>query len=68
MKEALIINPHSAEEMADAIRRALQMSRDERKRRWRSLMNGILSQDVIWWRRRFTDLLGKAPMQHAKAG
>jgi trehalose 6-phosphate synthase len=66
MTEALIVNPHSAEEMADAIRTALQMRRDERKRRWRSLMDGILSQDVIWWRRRFTDALGEDSIHYAE--
>ena len=57
MREAVLINPHSAEEMADAIRQALRMPREERIARWRSLMDGILAQDVFWWGRRFTDAL-----------
>jgi len=61
MTEALLINPHSAEEMADAIGRALRMPREERIRRWRALMDGLLAQDVLWWRRCFTDALAKAP-------
>lgn len=62
MTEALLINPHSAEEMADAIRRALQMSREERVRRWRSLMAGVMAHDVLWWRKQFTDALMAAPV------
>jgi trehalose 6-phosphate synthase len=61
MTEALLINPHSAEEMADAIGRALRMPRDERIRRWRSLMYGLHRQDVLWWRRCFTAALMQVP-------
>src|SRR5690606_36999802 len=62
MTEALLINPHSAEEIADAIGRALRMPREERIRRWRALMDGLLAQDVQWWRRCFTEALMQAPM------
>ena len=62
MTEALLINPHSAEEMADAIRQALWMPREERVRRWRALMDGVLAQDVFWWSRTFTEVLTKAPV------
>jgi trehalose 6-phosphate synthase len=61
MTEALLINPHSAEEMADAIRRALRMPREERVRRWRALMDGVLAQDVFWWGRTFTEVLTRIP-------
>ncbi len=57
MTEALLVNPHSAEEISDAIRRALQMPKAERIRRWTALMDGVREQDVIWWRRRFTEAL-----------
>jgi trehalose 6-phosphate synthase len=57
MTEALLVNPHSAEELADAIRRALAMPREERVRRWTALMEGVQKEDVIWWRKRFTDAL-----------
>ena len=61
MTEALLINPHSAEEIADAIRKALAMPREERVRRWRKLMDGVIEQDVMWWRKRFTDALAAVP-------
>ncbi len=54
---ALLVNPYSAEEMSDAILRALRMPRDERQARWRRMMDNVEQQDVIWWRKRFTDLL-----------
>jgi trehalose 6-phosphate synthase len=62
MTEALLINPHSAEEIADAIRQALVMPREERVRRWRALMAGVLEQDVFWWGRRFTEALMHDPV------
>ena len=61
MSDALLINPHSAEEMSDAIRQALAMPRAERIRRWRTLMEGVLAEDVMWWRKRFTDTLMSVP-------
>ena len=57
LKDALLVNPYSAEEMADAIRTALAMSREERSRRWRAMFDNIRSEDVLWWRQRFTDAL-----------
>jgi trehalose 6-phosphate synthase len=61
MEEALIVNPHSAEEISDAIVRALRMPREERVRRWRALMDGVTGEDVMWWRRRFTEALMSVP-------
>lgn len=61
MKEAILVNPHSAEEISDAIRRALQMPKEERIRRWTALMKGVQHEDVIWWRKRFTEALMASP-------
>ncbi|MDQ3144695.1 MAG: alpha,alpha-trehalose-phosphate synthase (UDP-forming) [Pseudomonadota bacterium] len=63
LKDALLINPHSPEEIADAIERALAMPLDERKRRWRAMMDNVLEQDVSWWRKAFTDALSAAPTE-----
>ena len=57
MTDAVLVNPYSAEEMSDAICQALAMPLHERKARWRKLMDGIEREDVIWWRKRFTDAL-----------
>ncbi|WNO52921.1 alpha,alpha-trehalose-phosphate synthase (UDP-forming) [Stakelama saccharophila] len=54
---AVLINPYSAEEMSDAIVTALRMGREERIRRWRLMMDNVEKEDVIWWRKRFTDAL-----------
>ncbi|MEA3541616.1 MAG: alpha,alpha-trehalose-phosphate synthase (UDP-forming) [Pseudomonadota bacterium] len=60
LRDALLINPYSSEEMSDAINRALAMPLDERKRRWRAMMDSVEQQDVSWWRQTFTDRLTAA--------
>lgn len=57
MKEALLVNPFSAEDVADAIARALAMPLEERISRWRPLMRKIEQEDVMWWMRSFTQQL-----------
>ncbi|PLR09125.1 alpha,alpha-trehalose-phosphate synthase (UDP-forming) [Caulobacter flavus] len=57
MDEALIVNPFSREEMSEALAQALAMPLAERRRRWRSLMDGVLADDVSAWRDRFVAAL-----------
>jgi trehalose 6-phosphate synthase len=57
LKDAIQVNPYSAEDLSDAIKAALAMSRDERISRWRSMFDNVQSEDVAWWRRNFTDAL-----------
>lgn len=57
LKTALMVNPYSAEEMSDAIRKALHMPRRERIKRWQEMMDNIRTEDVHWWRQRFTAAL-----------
>jgi trehalose 6-phosphate synthase len=62
MQDALLINPHSPDEIADALTRALAMPRDERKTRWRALMDGVERENVHWWMEKFVAVLkGEAP-------
>ncbi|GGE89863.1 alpha,alpha-trehalose-phosphate synthase (UDP-forming) [Sphingomonas prati] len=57
LTQAVLINPYSAEEMADAISMALAMPKAERIERWRALMDNIEQEDVLWWRDRFAAAL-----------
>ncbi|WP_375427225.1 trehalose-6-phosphate synthase [uncultured Sphingomonas sp.] len=57
LRDALLVNPYSADEVADAIALALGMPREERVRRWRSLIANIRREDVFWWRDRFIGAL-----------
>jgi len=60
MKEALIVNPFSQEDVADAMKRALAMPLDERKQRWRVLMDGVMKDDVVAWRDSFVQSMEAA--------
>jgi trehalose 6-phosphate synthase len=60
MRDALIVNPFSQEDVADAIRRALAMPVEERRRRWKSLMEGVEQEDVVAWRDSFVQSLEEA--------
>ncbi len=60
MREAIIVNPFSQEDVADAIRRALAMPLEERRKRWRALMDGVEHDDVIAWRDNFVASLEEA--------
>jgi trehalose 6-phosphate synthase len=53
LREALLVNPYSAEDVADAIAAALAMPREERIARWLPLMANVEREDVTWWMRRF---------------
>ena len=50
MREALIVNPYSPEELSDALKRALTMSREERIDRWQKLYECVHEDDVTAWR------------------
>ncbi len=57
LSTAVLVNPYSPDDLADAIQRALTMSRDERIERWQALYANVRDEDVVWWRKRFTDAL-----------
>jgi trehalose 6-phosphate synthase len=57
MKEALIVNPFSHEELAEALKRALTMDIGERKRRYEALFEGVKRDDVTAWRESFVSAL-----------
>src|SRR3954462_3499974 len=50
LHEALLVNPYSKDERSDAIRRALDMPRAERIRRWEALIDNVRREDVLHWR------------------
>lgn len=56
---ALIVNPYSRDEMAEAILRALEMPLAERIERHTSMMEAVRASDVSLWRDRFVAALSK---------
>lgn len=57
LTDAILVNPHSAEEISDAMQQALTMPLDERKRRWQQMMRSVQEEDVMWWLDCFTAAL-----------
>jgi trehalose 6-phosphate synthase len=57
MRQALIVNPFSREDVSEAIKQGLSMSRTDRVRRWESLMDGVQKDDVVTWRDSFVAAL-----------
>ena len=55
--EALLVNPADTEEVADALELALAMPLEERRQRWRAMMDVLERQDITAWRRSFVAAL-----------
>lgn len=55
--DALIINPFDADETAEAMRQALVMPLEERKTRWRNLMEAAREHNVDNWAESYLDAL-----------
>jgi trehalose 6-phosphate synthase len=57
LKDAILVNPNSPEEIAEAIKQALVMERPERIRRWRASFDNVQREDVTAWRDAFVGAL-----------
>jgi trehalose 6-phosphate synthase len=68
LREALLVNPYSAEDVADAIAMGLAMPREERIARWLPLMANVECEDVMWWMRRFIAALSERQSPPSTAG
>jgi trehalose 6-phosphate synthase len=60
MSDALIVNPYDHDEIANALYRALHMPLRERRKRWRNMMDGLVSEDIHHWRKAFLGALADA--------
>ena len=60
MTEALQVNPYDLDGVADAIARAFDMPLDERRERWRTMMDGLERHDINAWRRNYLGALAAA--------
>ena len=49
MKEAMIVNPHSAEEVAAALQTAITMPLEERRDRWQAMFERLCVNDAVAW-------------------
>lgn len=49
LQDALLVNPHSPDDLAHHINLALDMPLAERRVRWEKLITGVREQNVQWW-------------------
>jgi len=54
LTDAVLVNPHSPDDLAHAIRVALDMPLDERKQRWQALLKSVRDENVNRWTESFT--------------
>ncbi len=66
MEDALLVNPHSKEEISEAIRRALYMPLDERTERWKNLYFGLKDYDIHRWQQEFLNALTNMGPEEAR--
>ena len=60
MPEAVLVNPYLAEDVADGIARALQMSNKKRRQIHSALLSGVLERPARRWAKEFLDTLRAA--------
>ena len=61
--EAVLVNPHDVEGMAEAIRQGLTMPLGERRERWTAMMATIEHNDITAWRESFVAALSASGAQ-----
>ncbi|PSC06261.1 alpha,alpha-trehalose-phosphate synthase (UDP-forming) [Alsobacter soli] len=59
LDSALLVNPYDTEATANAIVRALEMSLEERKERWRAMMDKLRANTVDHWCASFLSVLAQ---------
>jgi trehalose 6-phosphate synthase len=59
LDEALIVNPHEIEGVAAALKRALEMPREERRARHASMLEYLLEHDIKHWADEYLMTLGE---------
>jgi len=57
LTDAVIVNPHDKDDVADGIAKAINMSLTERKARHASMMEVLRKNDITAWRTRFVNAL-----------
>ncbi|MBZ5876295.1 alpha,alpha-trehalose-phosphate synthase (UDP-forming) [Chromohalobacter israelensis] len=56
---ALLVNPYDVHDITSAIERALNMPRDERRQRYREMIDVLRRNSLLTWRQRFIDDLAQ---------
>ena len=59
LNASMIVNPHESEAVAAALKQALEMPQDERRRRQEPMMAQVLKHDIDHWAEQFLSTLGE---------
>ena len=59
LRDALLVNPYDAEQLADSIRYALEMPEEEQKRRMQMMRQVLREQNVYAWAGKLIEDLSK---------
>jgi len=57
LADAILVNPHDIDAVAEGIHRGLSMPLEERRNRHRAMLNVLRQNDIAAWRSRFIDAL-----------
>jgi trehalose 6-phosphate synthase len=57
LTDAVIVNPHDRDEVADGIATAINLPLEERRERHAAMMEVLRRNDITAWRTRFVDAL-----------
>ncbi len=57
-RDAVLVNPYDLDYVAEAIRRAVSLTRQQRRPAMRRLRRIVQKQDIYWWLRRFLGACG----------
>jgi trehalose-6-phosphate synthase len=61
LTDAIIVNPYDIDAIAAGLARALAMPREERRVRWRRMIERLRAYDIHRWSHDFMDRLGARP-------
>jgi trehalose 6-phosphate synthase len=64
LKRAVHINPHDIDGLKQAMVRAIEMPKEERRTRMRSLRRKVMENDVARWSSEFLSVLASASQKH----
>ena len=68
LESSLIVNPHDADEVADALDAALNMSLAERQTRWQASWDALKDTSALAWGRSFVAALLRAAVAGSAGG
>ncbi len=63
LPEALMVNPYNVEDMAAALKHALEMPKEEQHRRMQVMQARIKAEDISWWMKEFLDRMNGVAVQ-----